>query len=332
MARVIKAGGDGAKAPRRPVPRIGQPGRPVIEREVWHAQQEAAAIHAAAQEEQARIFAEGKRSAAQAREEAQAEGAEEAFAQAAQEALAAFRTRAERCAEAADDIAQLAFEVVRKILGSPPQLSSATRDGVLAGGVTRLRARRRLRVQVPASRLTVLPRERPRLWSVLADEPDFAIEAVEDVGLGFARVVTEVGGALCPEQTVLDQLASAMQVVEAPVAAPRPRTGVIRVDPGRAPVQEPSAQQTVRAHTAARTLPARATPDASTRPSARRPATVARAQATAPQSLTTHPQLAGIDPERTMQLDVRELQRELSVADDVEGDLDLFADDSILDG
>lgn len=334
MARVIKAGPEGAKAQRRPVPRIGQAGRPVIEREVFRAQQEAAEFAARAEAERERVLAEGRQKASQAREEAQAEGAQEAFAEAAQEALKAFRHRAERYAEAADDIELLALEVVRKVLGADPQLSKAARKAVLDRGMARLRARRRLRVQVPEARLVALKKERPILMASLEKEPDLVIEAQADVSPGFARVVTEVGGALCSEQTALDQLAQAVNVDEHAVA-PRPQSSVYALD-ARLPSVGDDEEDEPTANLQA--PPPRAAPAREQQlPPTTRRAGVGLAVTSSEVNLghvrsggrarpLTYP-----DPEATQQLDLSDLQRELSEAepDEADDDLDLFADESL---
>lgn len=330
MARVIKAGQDKAKAPRRPLPpRIGQPGRPVIEKEVYWAQQEAARIQEEAEEERERILAEGKRQAAQAREEAQAQGAQEAFAQAAQEALAAFRHRAERYAEAADDIRLLALEVVKKILGAEPQLGPRAVEAILERGLSRLRARRRLRVQVPDARLSALSRERPALLAALKREPDLVLEAAFDVSPGFARVVTEVGGALCSEQTALDALAEAVNVDEQAIAPP-PRSAIYPI--GKEEGEKDEA-------TLALSRPQRERPKADAR--AKKPVprrggiglAVTTPEVHVPdiqagESARVRP-LDEADPDATMALDVSDLQEELSQVESAGDDLDLYADDSV---
>lgn len=330
MARVIKAGGDGAKAPRRPAPRMGQPGRPVIEKEVWRAQQEAAELQARAEAERDRVLAEGKRQAAQAREEAQAEGAQEAFAQAAQEALAAFRHRAERYAEAADDIRTLALEVVRKVLGADPQLSPDAVQAVLDRGMARLRARRRLRVQVPEPRLVALGKERPALLAALKREPDLILEAADDVSPGFARVVTEVGGALCSEQTALDQLAEAVEVDEQAVA-PRPKSSLhsLHVDDELPPIEHDDDEEATEAH--GRHPQQKATPVAVNRRGVGLAVTAPEVYVHDVQRAPRVRPLDSADPDETMQLDASDLQRELSEADPPDDDLDLFADESLPD-
>lgn len=232
MARVIKAGGKSAAPPRRPVGRLGSPAapkRPVIEKEVYRAQVRAAEIRKEAEEERERLLVEGKRQAAQLREEAQSEGAAEAFAEAAAEALMAFRRRAERYAEAADDIRSLSLEVVHKILGNSPKLKERAIDAIIEQGMNRLRARRKLRVQLSESRLVALNRERPALVGAINKEPDIVLETVLDVSPGYCRVVTEVGGALCSEQSALDTLAETLDVDERAVAPP-PKSALARLD------------------------------------------------------------------------------------------------------
>lgn len=216
MARVIKHGAGQKTA--RPATRVivDAGAKKVIEREVYQAKQDAEHILKRAEEERQRLLAEGKRQAAQAREEAMARGASEAFASAAAEALTAFRRRAERYAEAADDIRVLALEVVKKVLGNHPDLGPNDVDRILQRGMAQLRARRRLRLQVSGRRLGELGSERPNLMKALQSEPDLLVEGVDDVGLGFARVVTEVGGALCAEETALDALSRAVNVREQP--------------------------------------------------------------------------------------------------------------------
>lgn len=220
MARVIKAGGHSGQRPARAPPRItDQSGKKVIERAVYQAKQDAVHILKRADEARARLLADGKRKASQAREEAMARGASEAFAAAASEALAAFRRRAERYAEASDDIRVLALEVVKKLLGTEPDLGQRDVDRILQRGMAQLRARRRLRVQVSPQRLQALASERPNLMKALQSEPDLVMEPTDDVGPGFARVVTEIGGALCAEETALDALAQAVNVHEQPRTA-----------------------------------------------------------------------------------------------------------------
>lgn len=217
MARVIKAGAQGGQRPARAPARVVETGgKKVIERAVYQARQDAAHILKRAEDERAKRLAEGKRKATQAHEEAMTRGASEAFAAAAGEALAAFRRRAERYAEAAEDIRALALEVVRKILGADPDLGQRDVEKILQRGMAQLRARRRLRVQVSPRRLGELGTERPNLMKALQNEPDLVVEATDDVGVGFARVVTEIGGALCAEETALDALSLAVNVREQP--------------------------------------------------------------------------------------------------------------------
>ncbi len=220
MARVIKAGAQGGPRPARVPPRVVEHGgKKVIEREVYQAKQDAAHILKRADEERNKVLANGKRKASQAHEEAMTRGASEAFSAAAAEALQAFRRRAERYAEAADDIRVLALEVVKKLLGTDPDLGQRDVDKILHRGMAQLRARRRLRVQVSPQRLDALSSERPNLMKALQHEPDLVMEPTDDVGLGFARVVTEIGGALCAEDTALDALALAVNVHEQPRTA-----------------------------------------------------------------------------------------------------------------
>jgi flagellar biosynthesis/type III secretory pathway protein FliH len=237
VARVIKGGGGGGpggQKPPRPATRVivDAGAKKFIERAVFAAKQDAEHILKRAEEERHAILADGKKAAARAREEAMARGASEAFALAASEALAAFRKRAERYGEAADDIRALALEVVKKVLGTEPDLGPKDVDKILQKGMAALRARRRLRVQVSAQRLGELAHERPNLMRALQSEPDLVIEAVDDVGLGFARVVTEIGGALCAEETALDALSGAVNVREQPRQS-RAATGITNV--GTAP-------------------------------------------------------------------------------------------------
>ena len=217
MARVIKAGAAGQK-PARPATRVHVDAglKKVIARDVYQAKQDAEHILMRAEQERQALIADGKKQAARAREEAMARGASEAFAAAASEALTAFRKRAERYAEASDDVRVLALEVVKKILGADADLGPAIVDKVLQRGMAQLRARRRLRLQVSPKRLGELASERPNLMKALQSEPDLVIEAVDDVSTGFARVVTEIGGALCAEDNALDALSMAVNVREQP--------------------------------------------------------------------------------------------------------------------
>lgn len=226
MARVIKGGGAGGaggpKAPRPPTRVVVDPGaRRVIGRDVFQAKQDAEHILKRAEQERQAIVAEGKKMAARAREESASRGAAEAFAAAAAEALTAFRKRAERYAEASDDVRVLALEVVKKVLGTEPDLGPAQVDKILQRGMAQLRARRRLRLQVSHKRLGELASERPNLMKALQSEPDLVVEGVDDVSTGFARVVTEIGGALCAEETALDALSMAVNVREQPRDARR---------------------------------------------------------------------------------------------------------------
>lgn len=225
MARVIKGGqGEKRSAPRANPTRLAA-GRKVIDRDLYRAQQEAADIIAAAEAERDAIVAEGKRKAAKAREEASTLAAEEAFAQAAQEALLAFRRRAERYQEAADDIRTLSYEVARRIVGAELHLTLDDIDALVHEGMQKLRARRKLRVQIPQRRYDALVKERPILMRALEAEPDLLVEANDDVSEGFARVALEVGDALCAEQDALDSLAEAINVDETAVA-PEPQSAM----------------------------------------------------------------------------------------------------------
>ncbi len=225
MARVIKGGqGEKRSAPRANPTRLAA-GRKVIDRDLYRAQQDAAEIIAAAEAERDAIIAEGKRKAAKAREEASTLAAEEAFAQAAQEALLAFRRRAERYQEAADDIRTLSYEVARRIVGAELSLSLDDIDALVHEGMKKLRARRKLRVQIPQRRYDALVKERPILMRALEAEPDLLVEANDDVSEGFARVALEVGDALCAEQDALDSLAEAINVDETAVA-PEPQSAM----------------------------------------------------------------------------------------------------------
>lgn len=216
MARVIKAGA-GQKA-ARPATRVHVDAGPkrVIARDVYQAKQDAEHILMRAEQERQALIVDGKKQAARAREEAMARGASEAFAAAASEALTAFRKRAERYAEASDDVRVLALEVVKKVLGAEADLSPTVVDKLLQRGMAQLRARRRLRLQVSHKRLGELASERPNLMKALQSEPDLVVEGVDDVSTGFARVVTEIGGALCAEDTALDALSMAVNVREQP--------------------------------------------------------------------------------------------------------------------
>ncbi len=218
MARVIK-GGIGAGA-ARPATRVLAHAdiKKVIEKETFLAKQEAGELLKRAEDERREILAEGKRLAIQSREEAMTRGASEAFAAAAAEALVAFRRRADRYDEAADDIRILAIEIARKLLGTDPDLGPKDIDAILASGLSTLRAKRKLRVLVAVGRRATLQDERPNLIKAVDNEPDLLLEEAVDVRIGFARVVTEVGGALCGEDEALQALAEAVNVKEIPRA------------------------------------------------------------------------------------------------------------------
>jgi flagellar biosynthesis/type III secretory pathway protein FliH len=221
MARVIKGGAAGGARPARPAARVLAQAdqKKVIDRALYVARQEAEELLRAADDERKAILAEGRRLAAQAREEAMVRGASESFARAAEEALEAFRKRGDRYSAAADDIRILALEIVRKVLGAEPDIAGKDVEKILDRGLAHLRARRRLRVQLPTGRPEELRFERPNLMKAVAAQPDLVVEEADDVRLGFARVVTEVGGALCAEQSALDAVALAVNVRE----SPRPR-------------------------------------------------------------------------------------------------------------
>jgi flagellar biosynthesis/type III secretory pathway protein FliH len=332
-ARVIKGVGSPIRAPLSGA----DGGKRVIEKEVFRAQQEAAEIVAKAEKEKERILAEGRQRAARAREEAQSEGAAEAFAKAAEEALLAFRHRAERYGEAANDVRVLAVEVVRKVLGSSPKLTDAQIDEFIARGLARLRARRKLRVQVSEERRSALERERPLLMARLRDEPDLVIEATDDVSKGFARVVTEIGGALCQEQAALDQLAAAVGVVEKAVA-PRPKSALQNI-PDVARSNAPRARENfdddeedatdflnAERHALLRKSRAPAVPTRAPAPTASSMVSVQTQRGTAKR---IDPPAPG-DGESTMALDVASLRDELRQSEDDRSDeLELFADENV---
>jgi flagellar biosynthesis/type III secretory pathway protein FliH len=219
MARVIKGGAGGGARPARPAARVLAQAetKKVIDKDLFVARQAAEEILHAAEAERRALLAEGKRAAAQAREEAMVQGASTSFAQAAEEALEAFRKRADRYAEAADDIRALAHEIVRKVLGTEPDLGAGDVEGIMERGLAQLRARRRIRIQLPTGRIEQLRSERPNLMKAVAAEPDLVVEESDDVRMGFSRVVTEVGGALCTEASALDAVALAVNVRETPL-------------------------------------------------------------------------------------------------------------------
>jgi flagellar biosynthesis/type III secretory pathway protein FliH len=247
MARVIKAGaGQAGARPARPATRVLAQAdvKKVIEKELFLAKQEAEELLKRAEEERRQILAEGKQLAARAREEAMTRGASQAFAAAAEEALSAFRSRADRYDEAADDIRILAVEIAAKVLGAPPDLARPEIERILKKGLEQLRARRKVRVLVSPGRRAELGFERPNLMKAVDAQPDVLVEEAGDVGLGFARVVTEVGGALCAEDSAMEALAQAVNVKEAPRArgagsgAGATHVGVAPVRPGSAHTAE----------------------------------------------------------------------------------------------
>ena len=355
MARVIKGGGQSHRVPTRAIsPGVARASdRRVIDKEVYRAKQKAKQIIEEAREKAAAIEAEGKKAAAQAREEAQADGAKEAFAEAAMEALLSFRSRAARYAEAAEDIRALALEVVRKVMGNKFRLSDEVVDGAVEQGLKALRARRTLRVQIPHERVVALQGERPILLARLRDEPDLLIEAIDDVNPGFARIVTEVGGALCSEQTALDALAEALEVHEQAVApTPTRQTHQLTIEshiPATASSSLDSDEEydegeielsdeddstqvladfdAIRAAHHARGGKTRRPP--SDEATEKRHSTAVRAGSVGASRRSIRP-LPEADADATMALDVSDFRKNLEPADSVE-DLHLYADDSALE-
>jgi flagellar biosynthesis/type III secretory pathway protein FliH len=183
---------------------------------MYLAKQEAEELLKRAEDERRTLLAEGKQQSAQAREQAMTLGASQAFAAAAEEALRAFRARADRYDEASDDIRILAIEIATKLLGTAPDLGGGDIDRILHHGLAQLRAKRKVRVLVPPGRRAQLQDERPNLMKAVEAQPDVLVEEAADVGLGFARVVTEVGGALCAEDSAMEALAQAVNVRESP--------------------------------------------------------------------------------------------------------------------
>lgn len=229
MARVIKAGAGAQTArPARPATRVLAQAdvKKVIEKEMYLAKQEAEELLKRAEDERRALLAQGKQYAAQAREQAMTLGASQAFATAAQEALGAFRARADRYDEAADDIRVLAIEIATKLLGTRPDLGGGDIDTIVHRGLAQLRAKRKVRVLVPPGRRSQLQDERPNLMKAVEAQPDVLVEEAADVGHGFARIVTEVGGALCAEDSALDALAQAVNVHESP--RPRVKGGAVQ--------------------------------------------------------------------------------------------------------
>jgi flagellar biosynthesis/type III secretory pathway protein FliH len=212
----------------------------VIDKELFLAKQEAEELLKRAEDERRQILAEGRLLAARAREEAMTRGASQAFATAAEEALSAFRARADRYDEAADDIRILAIEIATRVLGTTPDLARPEIERILTKGLEQLRARRKVRVLVSPDRRAELAFERPNLMKAVDAQPDVLVEESADVGPGFARVVTEVGGALCAEDSAMEALAQTVNVKEAPRArggfgcAGATHVGVAPVRPGTA--------------------------------------------------------------------------------------------------
>lgn len=232
MARVIKAGANtGTAKPARPATRMLAQAdlKGAIKADVVLAKQEAAELLKRADEERREILNEGKRQAALAREEAATRAAAAAFAQAAEEALVAFRKRADRYGEAAGDIRALALAIAKKVLGAEPDLGHKDVERILQRGLLALRAKRKVRVQVSPGRRAEIAYERPHMMKAVSAAPDLLMEDADDVREGFARIVTEVGGALCAEDSALDAVALAVNVKETPRHR-RARTGRLSVD------------------------------------------------------------------------------------------------------
>lgn len=211
VARVIKGGGAGtdrknSQQPARVV--VDGGGKRVIGGATYEAKQNAEAILTHAQQERQRRLAEGKKLAARTRDEAMHEGAKQAYAEAAHEALLSFKKRAEKYAAASDDIRVLALEIAKKIIGVAPELSGSAVQRAVKEAIAVSRAHRKLRVQIAPERWQSLKRKRPALWAALYKEPDIVVESDEDVGVGYARVVTEVSSTLCQEDDALNALSA----------------------------------------------------------------------------------------------------------------------------
>ena len=208
MAKVIKGQKptlENAKPADLAIPKTG--GR-IIERDVFRAQQQAAEILKNGEAARKQKVLEGKRHAAQAKEEAMVRGALEAFAVCAKEAILMFRRRAKRCADAEGSIKTLAKELVEKILGAPPTVSGEQVDQIYQRGLSKLLAQRKLKLQIGQGRLSALTDANRDLFSKLTTEPDLEVEEATDLRPGFVRIVTDVGSAMCAEQVALDAFLS----------------------------------------------------------------------------------------------------------------------------
>ncbi len=173
------------KKPRTPVT--------IIKREAYEEDQEVQKLQTETEKQHQQILSTAKDQAVSAKEQAMQAGADQAFAEAAAMAVDIFKTRAKLCLDLASPMEQLVSEIVQKILGAPLSLEKAKQDTGIRAGITKMRSRRKLKIQLAqADEL-----------NFLAQLPDFEVEAASDVPDGFVRVVTEVGSALWGKDAAL---------------------------------------------------------------------------------------------------------------------------------
>lgn len=181
-----------------------------IDAEAFDARARAQALVAAAEEEARRIRQEAEAERARLRAEAVEDGRREGLARAAAALAGAAAARDRRLAEAEREVAAMAVDVARTVIGRELAQDPAAVAELAARALSAARERREVVLRVNPADAEAIRAAAGRLAAVLARAPGLAVR--EDPGLarGDAVVETEAGRVDARVETQLAALARAL--------------------------------------------------------------------------------------------------------------------------
>ncbi len=210
MVRVIKGrkGSDDATATQRAslvAKTLGGKAR-IIDKEVVHAQLQAAQLIKDGEHEKKRVLFLGRQKVAKAKEESMSKAATQAFAEVTKRILRIFLDRAQEYQNHAEDIRSLVQEIVKKILGVEPKMPASEIDELINNGMNLLRARRKLKLIFAKDALKKIEKDGGEFITQLQKMPEFELSEDAEINSGLMRVVSDVGSAMCAQDEVIEFL------------------------------------------------------------------------------------------------------------------------------
>lgn len=218
MPKVIKQGssflGQATREqpqPQRPViPAPPLRKKPIIEREVVGATQEAIEIRQRAESEAQRIVEEAEEQAYQMRQNGFEEGRQEGLAQHTQQITQSLLRIRKMEEELEPTYVGLIRECVQRVLGLELKTSPDAIVGVVRAALSDARQQREIIVRVNPVDAEVLQKQRNRLLEMLARADSIAIREDAAVSRGGCIVVTELGTIDASLERQLDALEAAL--------------------------------------------------------------------------------------------------------------------------